>query len=768
MRRKMKGLVEMKAVIMAGGEGRRLRPITCTVPKPMVKLLGRPIIEHIFDLLISSGVTEVAVTLGYLPHLIEREYENGYGELEINFVREDEPLGTAGSVRNASVSFKEPFIVISGDAVCDVDLKKVMKYHLASGAAVTVVAKQVRDPREYGVVCVGDDNRIRSFIEKPSWSQAISNLANTGIYIVNPECMSLIPKNRKFDFAADLFPLMLEKDLSIFCYNTADYWCDVGNTDAFLECQKDAFDGKIKLDIKSAETIVYQRNYTVIEPSFIGKETEISEGAVIGPYAVVGSGCYIGRNAKIRYSCVQDNCCFAPGSAVTGAIVCSGAALRKGASMFEGSVAGAGSIIGENATVNSDVLIWPGKIIGSGAVVSSDVKYGNVSSSALNENTVDGMNNFGLVPDFCARLGAAVGGAGCKKIGIATDDSVLAQMIKFAFVAGAVSAGSDVRDFGESFESQLNFMVRHCSLDCGVFVSGKEKLVAFCGKDGLGVTRAFERNVQNKIGKGGLRYVDNKEMKRVTDASVMTELYLCELMKICPLPLIGISVSAKCDNEKILSLFNECIRNLGADESEKYVFVFAENGKTFTVETAGKIYSHEKLLAVCCAFEMNLGNDVAVPFDSPEYFDLLSGKAKVLRYLKTPADNSDSKARDVAASQWFSADALFLAMKTLYIIAKTGKNLEELIGDLPERFVAEKIFKINFLPSELSEISGIKADKINKTEGVRLVGKGGVVRMIPDSTGEKVRILAEADSMEAADELCFDAEDMLTKKSILT
>lgn len=752
---------------MAGGEGRRLRPLTCTVPKPMVKLLGKPIIEHIFDLLISAGVTEAAVTLGYLPHLIEKEYESGYKNLDISFFREDEPLGTAGSVRNAASKFKEPFVVISGDAVCNVDLKKVMKYHVASGAEVTVVAKAVEDPREYGVVCMGDDNRICSFIEKPAWSQAVSNFANTGIYIVNPSCMELVPKDKRVDFAADLFPLMLANNLPIFCYNTPDYWCDVGTTDAFLQCQKDALNGKIMLDTKTAESKQYQGNYTIVEPSYIGRETEISEGAVIGPYAVIGDGCFIGRNAKIRYSCIHDNCCLSDFSAVTGAIVCSGAAMKKGASMFEGSVAGAGSIIGENSAVNPDVLIWPGKVIGSDTVVLFDVKYGNVRKTVINESAADGKNNLGLTPEFCARLGAAVGGS-AEKIGIATDGSISAQMIKSAFISGAVSSGAEVRDFAESFETQLSFTVKHCSLDCGIFIYGKEKQISFCGKDGLGVTRQFERTVHNKLIKGGIDYVDEKKMKRVVDASVMKSLYVYELTKISSLPLDGTGILAECDNEEIRSLFCDFVYGRGADERADLIFKFSKNGKELMVETVNGIYSHEKLLAVCCAYEMSRGNDVAVPFDSPEYFDLLSENARVLRYLSNPAGKSDSEARNIASKQWFSFDALFLAAKLLFIVRETGKSLGKLVSELPQKYVSVKLFKINFSPSKLSEVCSVKAETIDKKEGVRLIGKNGVVRLIPDSLGEKIKVLAEADSMEAADELCFDAEELLTKKSILT
>ena len=308
----------MKAVIMAGGEGNRLRPVTCTAPKPMTKILGKPIIEYVFDTLISGGVTHAAVTLGYLPHIIENAYETGYKSLKLEFIREDEPLGTAGSVKNAAADFKEPFIVISADAMCNFDMEKIMLYHKASGAMVTVVATDVDDPREFGVLNVGKENRVCGFIEKPSWNQAISSLANTGVYIVNPECLKLIPNGKKYDFASDLFPLMLERDMPIYCYHTDDYWCDVGNIASYLKCQNDAFDGKFSPPVGCSASGIYVKNklpagdYSIVPPVYIGENSEISDGAVIGSYAVIDDNCYIGENSKVRRSVVLETVLLLP------------------------------------------------------------------------------------------------------------------------------------------------------------------------------------------------------------------------------------------------------------------------------------------------------------------------------------------------------------------------------------------------------------------------------------------------------------------------
>lgn len=210
----------MKAVIMAGGEGSRLRPLTCNIPKPMARLCGKPIIEYIFELLLRNEITDACVTLGYLPDIICEKYPDGkYKQLNLKFITEEKPLGTAGSVKNAAKDFKEPFLVISGDAMCDYNIDKVLKYHDSIDAAVTIVAATVEDPREYGLIKTDEENRVTGFIEKPAWGQATTDLANTGIYIINPEYLSLIPDDEKFDFAKDLFPIMLERDIPIYCYH---------------------------------------------------------------------------------------------------------------------------------------------------------------------------------------------------------------------------------------------------------------------------------------------------------------------------------------------------------------------------------------------------------------------------------------------------------------------------------------------------------------------------------------------------------------------
>ncbi len=761
----------MKAVIMAGGEGSRLRPMTCTAPKPMAKILGKPIIEYVFDTLISGGVTHAAVTLGYLPHVIETAYENGYKNLKLDFIREEEPLGTAGSVKNAASAFKEPFVVISGDAICDFDIEKIMLYHKASGAMVTIVATDADDPREYGIIKVGEENRVQGFLEKPSWSQAISSLANTGVYIINPECLELIPKGKKYDFASDLFPFMLERDMPVFCYHTDGYWCDVGNNDAFLKCQRDAFDGKFHPPVNQSAGGIYVRDklpagdYIVNPPVYIGSDVEIADGAVIGPYAVIDDNCFIGENAKVRRSAILENSSLFADSSVTGAVVCSGAALKKGSAMFEGSVAGSGCVIGESASVKPNVYIWPGKIIGSGAVVSDNVKYGNIRSDFLGDNGVNEKNGALLNAETCVKLGYAVSSSKYgKRIGIGHDGTKKSSAMYLALLSGLSDGGGTVWDFGECFEAELDFLVNFCSLGSGMFVScADENRVSVCGENGLPPCRAFEREIEGAMNRCEFRITDEKTVGEISDMSGLKMLYFQELLKQTDVIFNGFSANVQSENDKISDMMKSCFYRMGTEGKSQTVFNINRFGNHVYAETENGRIEFEKLLAICCLDEMRKGMDVAVPYSAPVYLDSLAEKngRKVLRYLTTPADVSDASARKLAKKQIFVRDALFMCAKLVSIMNERCMTLENLASEIPEKYIESKIFSVNFSVSKLSDIIG--ADGIGNVsgEGVRLVRKNGSLLVIPERGGERIKVLAEADTMEIADELCAEIEEII-------
>lgn len=234
---------------MAGGEGKRLKPVTGPIPKPMVPLIGKPLMERIIALLRAAGISEICAALGYNPRPIVEHFGDGSRlgvHLEYRF--EKEPLGTAGGVKNCADFYgAEDFIVLSGDAACDFDLRRLISEHRETGAAVTMALSETPDPLSYGLVVPESGGAVRCFIEKPGWDRVVTNLVNTGIYVLSPEAMALVPENAPFDFARDLFPLLIEKGLEIRGVTMPGYWCDVGTPRAYYQCCLDALDGKLRL-----------------------------------------------------------------------------------------------------------------------------------------------------------------------------------------------------------------------------------------------------------------------------------------------------------------------------------------------------------------------------------------------------------------------------------------------------------------------------------------------------------------------------------------
>ena len=241
----------MKAVILAGGEGTRLKSVTGERPKPLVPLLGRSLMGHILLLLRRCGFTEICAAVRYRAEDVMAAFGDGadYG-VSLCYRRENEPLGTAGAVKNcADFTGGEDFLLISGDAACDLDLAALRRRHLRSGAAATIALKREASPLRFGLAVTDERGEVRGFVEKPDWPGVVSDRVNTGIYMLSPRAMAYVPEERPFDFARDLFPLLLRQGERVVGMEMEGYWCDVGTPLSYYRCCADALEGKLKIDI---------------------------------------------------------------------------------------------------------------------------------------------------------------------------------------------------------------------------------------------------------------------------------------------------------------------------------------------------------------------------------------------------------------------------------------------------------------------------------------------------------------------------------------
>lgn len=366
----------MKACIMCGGTGTRLRPLTFKHPKPSIPILNKPSVLHLVEHLSREGFNEIVVTLGYMGERIEEQLGDGHiFGVHINYVYEKEKLGTAGGVKNAEKYLKkEPFIVLGGDHVLNLNLREMYRFHETNDAKVTIGLLSIDDPRDFGIADMDINNRIHRFLEKPTAGQIFSNLASTGIYICDPSIFKWIPEHKKYDFAKDLFPALLAADEKINGVLVRGQWTDVGSSAAYRQAQRwmlDSLPGttiegnfttrnaRIRGPITIGHNVSIGQNSSLVGPIVIGENTTIGDNVLVGPYSVIGSFCNIGNNAKIFSSYLFDKVCIGRASNLSGAVVADETVVGENCCLENGTVIGHKVVIGDSSTIHSGVKIWP-------------------------------------------------------------------------------------------------------------------------------------------------------------------------------------------------------------------------------------------------------------------------------------------------------------------------------------------------------------------------------------------------------------------------
>src|SRR5438132_1681787 len=420
----------MKAVVMAGGEGSRLRPLTSRQPKPLVPVAGRPIMEHILLHLRRHQMREVIATVQYLGASIRNYFGDGSEQgVALTYSVEDSPLGTAGSVMLARQQLNEPFLVISGDALTDVDLGAAVRFHREHRALATIVLKPVPNPLEYGVVVVDDGGAVQRFIEKPRWREVISDLANTGIYILDPAVFEFFRAGEVTDWSGDVFPKLLKQGEHVFGWIADGYWEDVGSHAAYVKANFDCLEGRVKVQLpgdRVGESTWIHPDAEVFEgarvdgPAFIGAGAKVRAGAWVNGPAVIGAYTTVDSGVKISNSIVWDHSYIGLNSRLRGSVVCRSVTVKNGCLLEEGSVIGSDVTIGAGSSVNANVRIWPNKEVEPGAVVHESIIWaGSWKRGLFSSYGLTGLINIEITPEFASRLGAAIGALTTKGTEIA-------------------------------------------------------------------------------------------------------------------------------------------------------------------------------------------------------------------------------------------------------------------------------------------------------------------------------------------------------------
>jgi mannose-1-phosphate guanylyltransferase / phosphomannomutase len=534
----------MRAVLMAGGSGTRLRPLTCDLPKPMVPILNRPIAEHIINLLKRHHITEIIVTLHYLPDILRDYFHDGkdFGVQMTYAVEEEQPLGTAGCVKNIEDLLNDTFVVISGDSITDFNLSEAIAFHKQKGSKATLVLTRVPNPIEFGVVITDSENRIIRFLEKPSSSEIFSDTVNTGTYILEPEVLKYLPENQECDFSKDLFPQLLELEEPMYGYIADGYWCDVGHLEAYREAQYDGLKQNVKIDFAYEEkepgiwvgSNTYIDNTAKIEaPALIGNNCRIGARATIESGTVIGDNVTIGADADLKRPIIWNGAIIGDEVNLEACVISRGTRVDRRAQILEGAVVGALSTVGEEAQINPGVRVWPSKKIESGAILNLNLIWGQTAYRNLfGQRGVSGLANIDITPEFAVKLGAAYGST--LKIGahvaVSRDQRNISRMVTRSMVAGLMSVGINVQNLESTAAPISRSLIPTLGLPGGVHVRVHPDrtdfiLIEFFDSKGINIKKSQEKKIEGAFFKEDIRRAQIPEIGDMVYPSQLLEAY---------------------------------------------------------------------------------------------------------------------------------------------------------------------------------------------------------------------------------------------------
>ena len=673
----------MKAVVMAGGEGSRLRPLTIGRPKPLVPIVNKAVMGHILDLLRSHGFTDIIVTLRFMASAIEDYFDDGssYG-VKLTYVIEESPLGTAGSVKNAAHLFDdEPVLIISGDALTDFNLQNIVAAHREHGAKATVTLTRVPNPAEYGVVILDEQGWVTRFLEKPGWGDIISDTVNTGIYVLDREVLDLIPADKAFDFSQDLFPAMLDAGLPLFGCVAGGYWCDVGTIEEYIRANADVLYNRVRLPDPIGQHLgggVYVGNDVDIAPNaqlygpiYLGNEVKIKSGVrVYGPaairdYTVVDNYTLVERSVIWRNNYVGESC------EVRGAIIGRECSLKPKVVIFEGGVIGDGCVLGEGCIIHPDVKLWPRKEVEAGAIVLDSIIWGNQRRRALfGRFGISGVVNVELTPEYAAKVGAAIGASLPKGsyVAINRDSHRSSRMLKRALISGLPGTGVNVWDLGSVSIPVLRHYIRtRGDTTAGIHVrlspfDQRVVDIRLLDTNGLNPDTQTERDIERNFFREDFRRAYLDDIGTITYAHLPEEDYIASFLSHVKADLIRdaafrivvdyshglaaetmarilnrlnvdvVALNSRTDENKLAMLEDEFRSNqvrvgkiVAAVDATVGVQLDVGGEKIFLVDETGALISDMAgaALMVELALYANPGREVVLPVNVPNAFDAI-------------------------------------------------------------------------------------------------------------------------------------------------
>lgn len=792
----------MKAVIMAGGKGSRLRPLTCNKPKPMVPVLNKPVMEYAVELLKRHGITEIAVTTQYLPDVIRGYFGDGsaFG-VRLHYFEETVPLGTAGSVKNAEKFLDESFLVISGDGITDYDLTAAIEYHRQKGGIVSLVLARESTPLEYGVVMCDEQGKIIRFLEKPSWSEVFSDTVNTGIYVIEPKIFDYFEANRFFDFSKDLFPLLMEKGEALYGYTAEGYWSDIGNLEQYRQTQFDLLDGKVKAAVKGnqvragvwlGENVVLDPTVKLTPPVYLGDNCRVSAGVELGEYAVLGNENVLRGGASVRRSVIWDYNYLGHGVELRGAVLCSHAQIQANSALYEGVVIGDSSYLGQRVSVNSQVKVWPDKVVEDNAVLTDSLIWGDIRRKNLfSVQGVSGLANIEITPEFVVKLAVAYG-ANLKQgsqVVLSTDYQRASQVAQKAFAAGLLAAGISVSDIGITTTSITRYAVKSLHARGGIHIrvlpplEKNRLLLEFLDEEGINVSKDFERKVENAFFQEDFRRPDVGNLGEIKYVPQLADAYREGILKTINHDLIrrcrykilvaydylnlgwfippvfeklGCQVSTV--NQVDYSL-KDLVAMVRENRVDMGIILNSNADELVLIAEDGQIIRDEELLTLWAAvvFGGGPGRTLAVPVTAPSVIERLAAASggKVVRTKANPR----SLMEDTKEEQFQPLfDGTYIFTRLLEFLQGQQKSLANIINEIPKSHVCKELIQCPWAEKGLVMrrlMEDVKGRQVELLDGIKVYHSQGWALVLPDSEEPVFRVLSEGNSDEGAKELAL-------------
>ena len=765
----------MKAIIMAGGEGSRLRPLTCDCPKPMMRLLDRPVMEYALKLLKKHGVSEAAVTLGYLPDAIVDFFGDG-GEwgIKLRYYTERTPLGTAGGVKQAADFLDETFCVLSGDGVTDLDLSTALAFHREHEALATMVLTRVDNPLEYGVVVTAADGRVRAFLEKPGPGEAISDTVNTGIYILEPEILSLIPEGKPCDFGGELFPRLVSEGRGVYGCVLDGYWCDIGDVGAYLRSHADLLDGKLHLETPSgvqAGALVDEGAH-IESPCYIGAGARVERGALVGKYAVIGAGAVVETRASVKRAVLWKGARMGREAQARGCVLGGHALLDAQAQAFEECVLGSGAQAAARAQLLPGVKIWPYKTAYEGERLESNRVWGSRAEQGFSGDALPLSD-----PAQAARAAQAL--AACLRPGeflLARTRSAVSLALFHACAAGLMSQGVQVLDAGVCTLPQLRYALKAFGAD-GAALVGSDSLSPLTA-EGAPIDRKKQRAVNAML----LRQDFSGPFAGITRPMLSagrTELgYVAALARAFRAPAENAPpVALFAEDAHLLNLAEKAFQRAGLRvrcewEEEMMELEGEETGvwldasgesASFSGADGALSEAENQLLMTWTALESG-ERTLFLPAGFTRAAETLAARYKAqARFADTERSRwMDALAREYPGQFLLNHDGLYFALRALSALAAAGLSLSKWRESMPHVHRVSR--EVEMSPGERSRVLRAFSEAEQNAElggGIRLRRDRGWAWICPDEKRPLCRIVSESTDAEFAGELCDFCEKAL-------